>query len=60
MQILPTNKEIIMNTRQMLRAALKSLSAEMLAKVLKEAYVTGEAWKKEIVAAELFERSLVA
>ena len=47
-----------MNARQMLRAALKSLSAEMLAKVLKEAYLSGEAWKKEIVAAELFERSL--
>jgi hypothetical protein len=47
-----------MNTRQTLRAALKRLSSEMLAKVLKEAYLTGDSWKKEIVAAELFERSL--
>ena len=49
-----------MNTRQMLKAALKNLSAEMLAKVVKEAYLAGESWKKEIVAAELFERSLTA
>ena len=49
-----------MNARRMLRAALKNLSAEMLAKVLKEAYKSGESWKKEIIAAELFERSLAA
>ena len=47
-----------MNARQTLRKALKRLSSEMLAKVLKQAYLDGESWKKEIVAAELFERSL--
>ena len=49
-----------MNARKLLREALKNLSAEMLAKVLKNAYASGDSWKKELVAAELFERSLAA
>ena len=47
-----------MSKEATLKTALSRLSDEMLAKVLKEAYASGQAWMKQVVAAELFERSL--